>query len=150
MALVLDCTLLLGCYSYMQQCHCICFTTRYLQPPSIWIACSLESRELLTLCLKKLKGLNKLHLVDASFIWTEPHSKRLKLKLTVQKEVHNCNVMLFNSVQVLGATLLQQVFVVEFIVHNQICEDCQRRDAKDYWRAVVQVRQKVNELFYLL
>ena len=29
----------------------------------------------------------QIHLVDASFVWTEPHSKRIKVKLTVQKEV---------------------------------------------------------------
>ena len=29
-----------------------------------------------------------MHLVDAGFIWTEPHSKRVKVKLTVQKEVN--------------------------------------------------------------
>jgi NMD protein affecting ribosome stability and mRNA decay len=28
-------------------------------------------------------------LIDAGFIWTEPHSKRIKLKLTIQKEVRN-------------------------------------------------------------
>ena len=39
------------------------------------------------MCLKRLKGLNKVHLVDAGFVWTEPHSKRIKVKLTVQKEV---------------------------------------------------------------
>jgi nonsense-mediated mRNA decay protein 3 len=44
------------------------------------------------LCIKKLKGLQKVRLVDAGFIWTEPHSKRLKVKLTIQKEVgsHRC------------------------------------------------------------
>jgi nonsense-mediated mRNA decay protein 3 len=40
---------------------------RYLQPPGIWIKADLESRELLTLCLKRIKGLNKVRLVDASF-----------------------------------------------------------------------------------
>ncbi len=39
-------------------------------------------------------------LVDAGFLWTEPHSKRLKVKLTIQAEVFN------------GA-ILQQTFVVE-------------------------------------
>ena len=34
-------------------------------------------------------GLQKVKLVDAGFIWTEPHSKRLKTKLTIQKEVLN-------------------------------------------------------------
>lgn len=26
-----------------------------------------------------------------------------------------------------------------------MCDDCHRVEAKDFWRAVVQVRQKVNE-----
>jgi nonsense-mediated mRNA decay protein 3 len=52
---------------------------RYLQPPSEWVSCALESRELLSLCLKKLKGLNRVKLVDAGFVWTEPHSKRIKV-----------------------------------------------------------------------
>lgn len=60
---------------------------RYLQPPSTWVSAALESHELLAICLNRLKGLNKVHLVDAGFIWTEPHSKRIKVKLTVQKEV---------------------------------------------------------------
>ena len=69
-------------------CACVCVhVRRYLQPPSAWVSCVLESRELLSLCLKKLKGLSKVHLVDAGFVWTEPHSKRIKVKLTVQKEV---------------------------------------------------------------
>lgn len=52
---------------------------RYLQPPSEWMHAPLESRELLSLCLNKLKSLNRVKLVDAGFIWTEPHSKRLKV-----------------------------------------------------------------------
>ena len=54
---------------------------RYLRPP--WITCQLESAELLTLCLRNVKGLKLVKLLDASFIWTEPHSRRLKVKLTV-------------------------------------------------------------------
>ena len=69
-------------------------------------------------------------LIDAGFIWTEPHSRRIKVKLTVQKEV-------FTN------TVLQQVFVIEFIVQNQMCEDCHRVMAKDTWNALVQVRQRV-------
>lgn len=60
---------------------------RYLNPPTSWIKAELESRELLSFCVKRLKGLNKVKLVDASFVWTEPHSRRLKVKLTIQKEV---------------------------------------------------------------
>lgn len=52
---------------------------RYLQGMTEWVYCTLESRELLSLCLKKLKGRNRVKLVDASFVWTEPHSKRIKV-----------------------------------------------------------------------
>jgi nonsense-mediated mRNA decay protein 3 len=56
-------------------------------PPASWVPCSLESKELLRICLSRLKGLNKVRLIDAGFVWTEPHSKRIKVKLTIQKEV---------------------------------------------------------------
>ncbi|KAJ1927746.1 ribosome-binding protein [Tieghemiomyces parasiticus] len=103
---------------------------RYLQPPTQWVACTLESRELLTLCIKKLRGLNKVRLVDAGFIWTEPHSRRVKVKLTIQKEV-------FTN------TILQQVFQVEYTVSYQQCEGCARVMAQNTWKAMVQLRQKV-------
>ncbi|KAI9183943.1 ribosome-binding protein [Blastocladiella emersonii ATCC 22665] len=103
---------------------------RYLQPPNVWIKAELESRELLALLVKRLRGLSKVRLVDAGFIWTEPHSKRLKVKLTIQKEVF-------------ANTILQQVFVVEYVVAGQQCEACARVMAENTWRASVQVRQKV-------
>uniref|UniRef100_A0A8C1RSY8 60S ribosomal export protein NMD3 n=1 Tax=Cyprinus carpio TaxID=7962 RepID=A0A8C1RSY8_CYPCA len=114
---------------------CVC---RYLQPPGTWLQCALESRELLALCLKKLKA-SMVRLIDAGFLWTEPHSKRIKMKLSIQKEVMN-------------RAILQQVFVVEFVIQPQMCEDCHRVEAKDFWKAVVQVRQKTvhkNTFYYL-
>ena len=60
---------------------------RYLRPP--WAKCELESAQLLALCLKHVKGLKRVKMVDAAFIWTEPHSRRLKVKITIQKEVLN-------------------------------------------------------------
>ncbi|KAL0082281.1 NMD3 family-domain-containing protein [Phycomyces blakesleeanus] len=104
---------------------------RYLQPPGIWVTAQLESRELLTLCLKKLKGLTKVRLIDAGFIWTEPHSRRIKVKLTIQKEVF-------------ANTILQQIFEVEYIVSTQQCDECTRLAAQNTWKAAVQVRQKVE------
>lgn len=102
------------------------FCERYLDPPARWVACSLESRELMALCLKRLKqGLSGVRLVDASFIWTEPHSRRVKVKLTVQGEVAE------------GSAVLQQTVVVEFVVANQMCDDCRRVEAKDTWNASV-------------
>lgn len=122
--------------AYLQFCKSC---ERYLQPPNYWVSCALESKELLALCLKRLKGLAKTHLVDAGFVWTEPHSKRIKVKLTIQQEV-------------LNSTKLQQTFVVDFIVQGQMCDDCHRREAKDFWKAVVQIRQKAShkKTFYYL
>lgn len=105
---------------------------RYLQPPQYWARADLESRELLTLCLKRIKGMNRnvFKLIDAGFIWTEPHSKRLKVKLVLQKEVLN-NI------------IIQQACVIEYVVHWQQCPTCQRvSTGQPQWDACVQVRQK--------
>lgn len=112
--------------------HFCRFCERYLQPPNTWMLCALESRELLALCLKKLKGLSKVRLIDASFIWTEPHSKRLKVNMTVQGEAFG--------------TILQQTFVVEYIIHYQMCEICCKRKGTtgECWKALVQVRQRTR------
>uniref|UniRef100_F6WRF3 60S ribosomal export protein NMD3 n=1 Tax=Ciona intestinalis TaxID=7719 RepID=F6WRF3_CIOIN len=113
---------------------------RYLSPPVAWIPAQPESRELLAICLKRIKSaLQRVRLVDASFIWTEPHSKRVKVKITVQKEVE-------------GGTFLEQTFVVEYVIHNHMCPDCHRVEAKDYWNSSVQVRQKAGhkKTFYYL
>ena len=41
----------------------------------------------MTMLLKKVKGLKMVKLVEAKWVWTEAHSRRLKMELTVQKEV---------------------------------------------------------------
>lgn len=48
----------------------------------------------------------------------------------------------------MNGAILQQVFVVEFVVQYQMCDDCHRVEAKDFWKAVVQVRQKVRVCFF--
>ncbi|SCU79429.1 LADA_0B00584g1_1 [Lachancea dasiensis] len=103
---------------------------RFLQPPGQWIRAELESRELLALCLRRLKGLNKVRLVDASFIWTEPHSRRIRVKLAVQGEA-------------MANTIVQQTFEVEYVVVAMQCADCARSYTTNTWRATVQIRQKV-------
>lgn len=65
---------------------------RWLNPPNQWVAANTESKELLALCLKRLRGLQRVRLVDANFIWTEPHSKRIKLNIKVQ-EVRNLVIL---------------------------------------------------------
>ncbi|KAI0781993.1 NMD3-domain-containing protein [Abortiporus biennis] len=103
---------------------------RFLAPPASWAIARPESQELLAICLKKLKGLSKVRLTEAHFIWTEPHSKRLRVSLTIQKEV-------------LTSTILEQVFEIEYLVQHGQCPDCAKLAAKNTWKALVQVRQKV-------
>ena len=37
----------------------------------------------------------------------------------------------------MAGTILQQSFVVEYIVNHQMCDDCRRVEAKDTWNASV-------------
>jgi len=69
-------------------------------------------------------------IIDASFTWTEPHSRRVKVKITVQQEAFQ-------------GTILQQTFEVEYVVAHHQCPDCAKSFTANTWRAVVQVRQKV-------
>ncbi|KAI1653568.1 NMD3-domain-containing protein [Daldinia decipiens] len=102
---------------------------RWLQPPSSWVTAPPESRELLALCLKKL-SLNRTRIIDASFIWTEPHSRRVRVKLVVQAAVADDRVM-------------QQALEVVYVVAYQQCPECAKSYTANVWRASVQVRQKV-------
>mmetsp|Transcript_11814 Transcript_11814/g.13736 ORF Transcript_11814/g.13736 Transcript_11814/m.13736 type:complete len:562 (-) Transcript_11814:228-1913(-) len=104
---------------------------RYQKDTIGWLDCKPESKELLALCLRKVKGLKTVKLVDACFVWTEPHSKRVKVKLQLQKEVVN------------GVTL-QENCIIEFVVQNRMCESCHAAEANLTWNSVVQVRQKVE------
>ena len=115
--------------------------SRWHQDAGKWIGCELESRELMALCLTNVSGLKKkrneggggqVRLVDAAWVWTEPHSMRLKIRLTIQREV------------VAGGAILQQSFVVTFIVRNQQCIECQAAFRQGTWKVLVQVRQRVG------
>ncbi|KAK0621655.1 NMD3 family-domain-containing protein [Bombardia bombarda] len=81
---------------------------RWLLPPNSWV-----------------------RITDARFIWTEPHSRRVKVKVTVQDEVAE-------------GVLLQQSFEVVYIVAHQQCKECQKSYTANIWRAAVQLRQKVT------
>ncbi|KAJ5634403.1 ribosome-binding protein [Penicillium herquei] len=95
-----------------------------------WVVASPESKELLAVCLRRLRGLSKVRIIDASFIWTEPHSRRIKVKITIQQEAFQ-------------GTIIQQTFEVEYVVASQQCDDCKKSYTHNTWRASVQVRQKV-------
>ena len=103
-----------------------------------WMSCGLESRELMALCLANVSGMkatkgntHRTRLIDAAWIWTEPHSMRLKVRLTIQKEVQK-------------GTILQQSFTVVFVVRNQQCLECQAEFRQGSWKSLVQVRQRVS------
>ncbi|KAE8355256.1 NMD3 family-domain-containing protein [Aspergillus coremiiformis] len=112
--------------------HCCRDCERWLLPPSSWVSAALESKELLALCLRKLRGLTKVRIIDASFIWTEPHSRRVKVKITIQQEAFQGS-----------STIVQQTFVAEYTIHSHQCPDCAKSYTHNSWRAVIQVRQKV-------
>jgi nonsense-mediated mRNA decay protein 3 len=125
---------------------------RYQQTPKHYIDATPESPQLLALCLKHIPALNssnnnnhntavlsgsttttntsKLHLIDAGFIYTEPHSMRFKVHVTVRTTVQEVPV--------------QQRVAVELHVKWQQCPDCNREFTNRTWMAVVQLRQKTN------
>ena len=100
-------------------------------PPATWVTATPESRELLSLCLKKLRNLGKVRIIDARFVWTEPHSRRIRVKITIQDSVAD-------------GVLMQQSFEVVYVVAYQQCRECAKSYTANVWRAAVQVRQKVT------
>ena len=47
---------------------------RYLQPPKHWVRAEAESKELLTFCIKKIKGLSKVSITITNLCWSVlPH-----------------------------------------------------------------------------
>ena len=67
----------------------------------------------------------------------------MKTVLFAMQVEHMFDLLLCLPLQVMNGAILQQVFVVEFVIMSQMCDDCHRVEAKDFWKAVVQVRQKV-------
>ena len=87
---------------------------------------------MLTLLMKKLKGITKaIKITDASFIYTEPHSRRMIIKITINKEV-------------LDNTIMSKTIKVVFVERNKQCDPCRKSFTPHTWNAVVQVRQKVK------
>lgn len=101
---------------------------RYQRPP--WVRLKPESNEMMSFLLNKVKGLKGLKLTDTNFIWTEPHSKRIKIKITVQKEIDKL--------------IKQSSMIIEFVEEWTQCDDCKKTFTPHLWNAACQVRQKVN------
>jgi len=126
-----------------------------------WIAAAPESPELLSMLVKKTRGLQNLKLIDASFIWTEPHSKRLKVKLTLQKDAQEYTRRSVDAngidyaadvAEMAGTPVVQQQCIVEFCEENLFCDDCRKSETEEPWIAEVQLRQRaehIRTLYYL-
>ena len=79
-----------------------------------WNHHEMESNSLLSLCLKKMRLPHECKIKEACFLWTEPHSKRIKVQADIDKEV-------FDSKITVGSRL-----VVEFKVVSRQCMECIR------------------------
>jgi len=97
-----------------------------------------ESSGLLALCLRAIPALKKqkssevsLEVLDAGFIWTEPHSMRIKLKLTLKGILTAMNNL-----------PIKQRVMVELRVMNKQCQDCQKQFQNQTWMGLVQLRQR--------
>lgn len=118
---------------HLQVCR---YCERYNRPP--WLPGKLESAELLNICLTKIKGISRFKIVDSNFVYTEPHSKRIHIKIKVRKEVEG--------------VMIEQECLVKFVVQDTQCDDCKKTFTPHTWNTKVQVRQKVEHmrtLYYL-
>ena len=104
---------------------------RYLVRPQVWVVASPESRELLAVCLKQLKGLTDLKLVDAVFNQAEPNNtKTIQVRLTVRLET------------------LEEVLTVDYTFIDSLCPQCDTSKDKDQWNCIVQVQR--TPVYHLL
>ena len=96
-----------------------------------WMHMELESVVLMQHCIKKM-ALDKreVRIIDTTWIWTEPHSKRLKVAVDIEKEVMNVK--------------LQQRVVVEFVIRSKQCMEFIRENTDHTWGCIIQVRQRVG------
>eukprot|EP00934_Nitzschia_sp_Nitz4_P006638 Nitzschia sp. Nitz4//scaffold4_size323378//280638//282290//NITZ4_000709-RA/size323378-processed-gene-0.308-mRNA-1//1//CDS//3329553546//6628//frame0 len=105
---------------------------KFARTPQHYEYCEPESPQLLSICLKHIPAFvnskTKLHIVDAMWVWTEPHSMRLKVRVTLRTEVDQVP--------------LQQRVLVEFQIKWKQCHDCNREFTSRTWQAIVQLRQK--------
>eukprot|EP00538_Stauroneis_constricta_P012965 CAMPEP_0119549374 /NCGR_PEP_ID=MMETSP1352-20130426/3082_1 /TAXON_ID=265584 /ORGANISM="Stauroneis constricta, Strain CCMP1120" /LENGTH=600 /DNA_ID=CAMNT_0007594907 /DNA_START=115 /DNA_END=1917 /DNA_ORIENTATION=- len=108
---------------------------RFARTPVMYQYCEPESPELMQIALKHVPVLSNaskrnLHVVDAIWVWTEPHSRRLKIRLTIRTEIERVQV--------------QQRVMVEFKTDWKMCSQCNREYTNRTWQAMVQLRQHRN------
>ena len=93
---------------------------------------------MMKLLMKKVKGITKeMKIFDAQFIWSEPHSKRMKIKLTLSKDV-------------LNGVIMQKTIIITFHEVNLQCDECKKSFTPHTWNAEIQLRQRVDHKRTLL
>ncbi|OIR58299.1 MAG: 60S ribosomal export protein NMD3 [Amphiamblys sp. WSBS2006] len=102
---------------------------RYHIPPKKWVYCEPESLDLLKLCMQRIK-VKDAKITDGSFIWTESHSRRLQVRVLVDRDTETATV--------------RQEATVEYVLQNLQCKDCERLMAEKTWCAIVQIRQRAE------
>ena len=101
---------------------------RYLRPPYVKI--EKETPEMMQLCLSRIKSYDKkVKIIDSNFIYTEPHSKLIKIKVTLEKEVEK--------------NIITQNLIIDFKEKWLLCRDCQKMQTPHIWVSCVQIRQRV-------
>lgn len=96
-----------------------------------WFMYETESNQLLSYLIKRCRlESHRFKLLDAAFVWTEPHSKRVKIALNVSKEVLDEKIALTSRI------------IVEFKVVNKQCVDCIRESTDHTFGAMIQLRQR--------
>ena len=100
---------------------------------STWMAFEPESSGLLHYFLRQFvpimqAKLDDFKMLDASFIWTEPHSRRIKVSVIYQRSVLNQKVT------------LQEKCTKEFAIKSKQCSDCIREASDHTWGALIQIR----------
>ncbi|KAF9764920.1 60S ribosomal export protein NMD3 [Nosema granulosis] len=99
---------------------------RYHTPPKTWNNYEWGSRELLIYLIKRNTSLDKFEIVDSNFVYTEEHSKRMKISVTIED----------NGVR--------EDILINYSIKNKQCSDCEKVEAKQHWKAIVQVRHKAE------
>ncbi|EZG65867.1 NMD3 family protein [Gregarina niphandrodes] len=107
-----------------------CKSCQRYESKNQWLMCEWESKELLALCLKRIRKPKDVRLVEASFIWTESHSRRIKVQIGVEREIDNVTI--------------RQKKIVTFVVTTRQCDECTKSVTPHIWVSNVQVRQRAG------
>jgi NMD protein affecting ribosome stability and mRNA decay len=127
---------------------------RYENYKGIFLEAEWESAMLLAICLKKFAPhLKRVSVVDAGFVYTEPHSRRIRVKIVVLREafddpgasVHSvgrgASGAVGAGIGLAGGVSFRQTLIAELRVRARMCPRCQKAVTNQTWTSKVQIRQ---------